>query len=143
MIDTEVAAGYFRRISNASGDTWIAYVAVKMKYGGDLKYLAQLISHAPPGRYLNANTIKKSLDPRWSFQVQGIVAYTLLREVRAYLHNDKSIVEADCVLGHGPIVNASEPHPFVQCRATRIKRGVWFWPQIDEEFNPGISTADK
>jgi len=138
MIDTEVAAGYFRRVSYVSGDTWVAYVAVKMKYGGDLKYLAQLISHLPPSRHLNANTIKGTLDLRWSLQVQGIVAYALLGEVRAYLHNEKSIVEVDCILKHGPTVNASEPHPFIRCGAIWVRRGVWFWPQIDEEFNQGV-----
>lgn len=143
MIDTEVAAGYFRRKSNVSGDTWVAYVAVKMKYGGDLKYLAHLISHIPPSRSLNANTITNSLDLRWSLQVEGIVAYTLLREVRAYLHNEKSIIEVDCILGHGPIVKASDPHPFVQCGAKWIRRGVWLWPQIDEGAGPDASTADK
>jgi hypothetical protein len=143
MIDTEVAVGYFRRISRISNGTWVAYVAVKMKYGGDLKYFAQLISHIPPGRHLNANTIKHSLDLRWSLQVQGIVAYALLREVRTHLHNEKSIIEVDCILTHGPVVNGNEPHPFVQCGATWIRRGVWVWPQIDEESTPGNSTADK
>ena len=135
MIDTEVAAGYFLRVSNVSGDTWVSYVAVKMKYGGDLKYLARLISHASPSRHLNANTIKGTLDLRWSLQVQEIVAYALLGEVRPYLHNEKSIVEVDCILEHGPIVNASEPHPFLRCGATWVRRGVWYWPQIDDENN--------
>jgi len=143
MIDTEVAVGYFRRVSNVSGDTWVAYVAVKMKYGGDLKHLAQLISHLPPSRHLNANTIKGTLDLRWSLQVQGIVAYALLRGVRDYLHNEKSIVEVNCILRYGPTVNASEPHPFLRCGAKWVRRGVWFWPQIDEKFNQGSSTADK
>ena len=143
MIDTEVAAGYFRRMSNVSGGTWVAYVAVKMKYGGDIKYFAQLVSHVPPSRHLNANTIKNSLDFRWSLQVEGIVAYTLLREVRAYLHNEKSIIEVDCILRHGPIVEASESHPFIQCGAKWIRRGVWFWPQIDDRISPDTSTADK
>jgi hypothetical protein len=131
MIDTEVASGYFLRKSNVSGGTWVAYLAVKMKYGGDLSYFASLVSHIPPSRHLNANTIKKSLDLRWSLQIQGIVAYALFREVRPYLHNEKSIVEVDCILKHGPVVAASNPHPFVSCRASRIRRGVWHWPQID------------
>ena len=40
MLDTEVAAGCFLRKSNVTGSTWSAYVAVKMKYGGDLFYFA-------------------------------------------------------------------------------------------------------
>ena len=50
MIDTEVAAGYYIRKTNASGATWVAYVAVKMKYPGDLIYMAELVSHLPPSR---------------------------------------------------------------------------------------------
>ena len=144
MVDTEVAAGYFLRMSNVSGDTWTAYVAVKMKYGGDLKYFAQLIAHIPPGRHWYANTIKKLPDLRWSLQFQGVVAYALLREVRAYLHNEKSIIEVDCILKHGPIVDGAESHPFIQCGASRIRRGVWFWPQIDDpDANQTTSTVNK
>ena len=40
MLDTEVVAGYFLRKSNVAGNTRSAYVAVKMKYGGDLFYFA-------------------------------------------------------------------------------------------------------
>lgn len=48
MIDTEVAEGYFFRRSTLYGDSWVSYVGVKMKYGGDLKHMAKLISHMPP-----------------------------------------------------------------------------------------------
>ena len=137
MIDTEVATGYFLRKNRASRDVWVAYVGVKMKYGGDLRYLAQLISHIPPGRHLYANTIKGVPDLRWSLQVQGIVAVTLLRKVRPYLHNEKSIVEVDCILDHGPIVPASSPHPFLDCGAMRVRRGVWRWPIIDDMNEQG------
>lgn len=64
MIDTEVAAGYFLRRSNVTGNTWSAYVAVKMKYGGDLFHFAKLIGRLPPSRGWYANTIKQSLDRR-------------------------------------------------------------------------------
>jgi hypothetical protein len=135
LIDTEVAVGYFIRKSNVSGATWVAYIAVKMKYCGDIAFFAKLISRRPPSRGLYANTLKHSLDPRWSLNVQGIIAYTVLREVRAYLHNEKSILEVDCILAHGPIENGERPHPFVQCGAKHVRRGVWFWPQIDNEPN--------
>ena len=135
MIDTEVAAGYFTRKSNVTGNTWSAYVAVKMKYGGDLFYFAKLIARLPPSRGWYANTIKKSLDRRWSLNIQGIVAYALLREVRLFLHNEKAITEVNCILGHGPIVDGNLPHPFVQCGAIHLRRGVWYWPQIDDENN--------
>ena len=144
MVDTEVATGYFLRESNVSGGTWVAYVAVKMKYGGDLKHFAVLISHIPPGRHWYANTIKESLDLRWSLQVQGVVAYALLREVRPYLYNEKSVVEVDCILKHGPVVQASHPHPFISCGASRVRRGVWYWPQIDDQIGDDLSsTAPK
>lgn len=136
LVDTEVAVGYFIRRGNVSGATWVAYIAVKMKYGGDLAYFARLISRSPPSKGLYANTIKQSLDIRWSPNVQGIVAYAVLREVRPYLHNEKSITEVDCILSHGPIVSAELPHPFVQCGARHIRRGVWYWPQIDDD-KPG------
>jgi len=133
LVDTEVAVGYFLRNTNATGKTWVAYIAVKMKYGGDLVYLAELISRLPPSRGWYANTIKHSLDRRWSLNIQGVVAYTLVREIRPYLHNEKSIIEVDCVLTHGPVTNGEGPHPFVQCGGRHIRRGVWYWPQIDEE----------
>lgn len=136
LVDTEVAVGYFIRRANVSGATWVAYLAVKMKYGGDLAYFARLVSHAPPSRGLYANTIKQALDRRWSFMVQGIVAYSILREVRPYLHNEKSIVEVDCILKHGPRVRGDVDHPFVQCGARWVRRGVWYWPQIDDENEP-------
>lgn len=132
MVDTEIAAGYYLRKSNVAGNTWVAYVAVKMKYPGDLAYMAKLVSHHPPSKGWNANTIKKTLDIRWSLNLQGIVAYALLREVRPYLHNEKSIIEVDCILAHGPTVSAGLPHPFVSCGAIHVRRGVWFWPQIDD-----------
>ena len=135
MIDTEVAVGYTLRKTYASGTAWVSYLAVKMKYSGDLVYLAKLTSRLPPSRGWYANTIKQSLDRRWSLNVQGVVAYTLLREVRPYLHNQKAIIEVSCILEHGPIVNGDLRHPFVQCGAKHVKRGVWYWPQIDDVNN--------
>jgi hypothetical protein len=135
MIDTEIAAGYFLRKSNINGNTWSAYVAVKMKYAGDLVYFAKLIARLPPSRGWYANTIKQSLDRRWSLNIQGIVAYALLSKARPYLHNEKAITEVDCILRHGPIVDGRLPHPFAQCGAIHVRRGVWYWPQIDDENN--------
>ena len=136
LVDTEIAAGYYLKLHKSARPAWIAYVAVKMKYGGDVALFAELIGSLPPSRTLNMNSISHTLDLRWSKQIQGIVAYTLLRQVRPYLHNEKSIVEVDCILQHGPAVPASNPHPFISCGATRVRRGVWFWPQIDEENDP-------
>ena len=48
MIDTEVAAGCFLRKTNTWGSTWVAYIAVKMKYPGDLGRLATLVSPSKP-----------------------------------------------------------------------------------------------
>jgi len=137
LVDTEVAVGYFLRDTNVSGKTWVAYIAVKMKYGGDLSYLSKLISRLPPSRGWYANTIKKSLDRRWSLNIQGIVAYNLLREIRPYLHNEKSIIEVECILRHGPVTSGDEPHPFVRCGAKHIRRGVWYWPQVDDANDSG------
>lgn len=143
MVDTEVAIGYFLRKSYVSGGTWVAYAGVKMKYGGDLKYFSTLISHIPPSRHWYSNTIKKSRDLRWSLQVQGIVAFALLRAVKKYMHNEKSLVEADCVLRHGPVVEARLPHPFLNCGACRLRRGVWRWPHDEEDGVDMSSTVDK
>ena len=143
LVDTEVAVGYFIRKSNVSGRTWVAYIGVKMKYAGDLAYFAKLISRLPPSRGLYANTIKHSLDLRWSINVQGIVAYAILREVKPYLHNEKSIIEVDCILKHGPIVDGKQLHPFVQCGARWVRRGVWYWPQIDDKQVDKMSIAIK
>ena len=139
LVDTEVAVGYYIRRTNVSGETWVAYLAVKMKYPGDLAKFAKLVSHLPPSRGLYANTIKKSLDPRWSLSLHGIVAYTLLREVRTYLYNEKSILEVECILKHGPIASAVRPHPFIACGATWVRRGVWYWPQIDDKNNSEVN----
>ena len=132
IVDTEAAVGYFLKLTRNQGrPAWIAYLAVKMKHKGLLARFAQLIGHQPPSRSLNKNTITHSLDLRWSVQVQGVVAYTLLREVRPYLLNEKSILEVDCILSHGPILSSLSPHPFTDCGGLRIRRGVWLWPQID------------
>jgi hypothetical protein len=143
MVDTEVAAGYFLRNSNVSGSNWTAYVAVKMKYSGDLAHLASIIGRGPPSRGWYANTIKGSLDRRWSLNTQGVVAFALLRAVRPYLYNEKSMIEVDCIMKHGPIVDGKKSHPFITCGAKHIRRGVWYWPQIDDENDGKISTADK
>jgi hypothetical protein len=143
LVDTEVAVGYFLKLRHGKR-AWTAYLAVKMKYRGDLAYLAELIAHRPPSRSLNSNTITHTLDLRWSVMAQGVVAYTLLRDIRPYLRNEKSIVEVDCILHHGPIVPLDVPHPFVECGARRVRRGVWHWPQIDDEPAPdGLSVAPK
>ena len=49
------------------------------------------------------------------------------------MHNEKSALEVDCMLKHGPTVNGNRVHQFMECRAIRVRRGVWFWPQIDEK----------
>ena len=135
LVDTEAASGYFLKRVEGVRPVWIAYVAIKMKYRGDLARLAELVSHGPPSRSLNKNTITKTLDLRWSVQIQGVVAYTLLREVRPYLFNEKTNIETDCILEHGPVVPSTLPHPFEQCGASRVRRGVWYWPQIDGSDN--------
>ncbi len=131
LVDTEVAVGYFLVAREGSRKRWTAYLAVKMKHRGDVAYLARLVDARPPSRSLNANTIMHRLDLRWSKQFQGLVAYALLKATRAFLHNEKSIVEVDCILKHGPSVPAGRPHPFVQCGAVRVRRGVWRWPRIE------------
>lgn len=135
MIDTEVAAGYFLVANKLSIKRWTAYVSVKMKYRGDIAHLAELVDSLPPGRSLNANTITHTQDLRWSKQFQGIVAFALLKAVRPYLHNEKSIIEVDCILKHGPRVSPDLPHPFETCGAIHVRRGVWHWPQIDDEID--------
>ena len=144
LVDTEVAVGYFLVREKQSKRRWTAYVAVKMKYGGDVAYFASLIGSRSPSRTYNTNTLTGSKDLRWSKQVEGLVAYALLREVRPFLHNEKSIIEVDCILKHGPGVSAERPHPFTDCGAAWVRRGVWYWPQIDEErTQQSMPTADK
>jgi hypothetical protein len=133
LVDTEMAAGYFMVASRGHRKRWTAYVSVKMKYDGDVAYLSKLVGLSPPGRYLSTNTIMQTLDLRWSKQIQGVVAYALLKEVRPYLHNQKSIIEVECILKHGPRVSPNRPHPFIDCGARKVRRGVWHWPQIDDE----------
>ena len=144
LVDTEVAVGYFLVANKHSKKRWTAYLAVKMKYRGDVAYLSSLIGDGPPSQSLNANTITHSKDLRWSKQVQGLVAYALLKEVKRYLHNEKSIIEVECIMKYGPRVSPERPHPFVDFGATRLRRGVWYWPQIDDGTPlEELSTAPK
>jgi hypothetical protein len=143
LVDTEAAVGYFLKQIGQQRPVWIAYLSVKMKYRGDLAYLSLLTSSLPPSRSLNMNTITHQQDLRWSKQFQGVVAYTLIREVRQFLHNEKSVVEVNCILRHGPIVLASEPHPFVSCGGRRVRRGVWYWPSIDDEEASGQTVRSE
>jgi hypothetical protein len=142
MVDTEAAVGYFLKKIGHQRPVWIAYLSVKMKYRGDLAYLSSLTCSNPPSRSLNMNSITHQKDLRWSKQFQGVVAYTLIRDVRPFLHNEKSVVEVDCILNHGPIVLASEPHPFVSCGGRRVRRGVWYWPLIDDVDNGQIMHSE-
>ena len=136
LVDTEAAVGYFLKLAkHRKRPAWIAYLAVKMKHRGDVGHLAELVSHRGPSRSLNKNTITQTLDLRWSVQIQGVVAYTLLRDVRSFLFNEKSIIEVDCIMKNGPLVAGDQPHPFVSFGAMRVRRGVWFWPQIDGANN--------
>ena len=145
LVDTESATGCIPKLHRCSQRrVWIAYFAAKMKYRGDLAHLTELMGTMPPSKTLNMNTITKQRDYRWSKQFQGVVAYTLLREVRPSLYNEKSMVETDCILKHGPTVTTEMEHPFIACGARWVRRGVWFRPQIDGENNgTPNSRADK
>jgi hypothetical protein len=145
LVDTEAAVGHFLKLAVGGRiPAWIAFLAVKMKHRGDLVHLAELVSHQSPSRSLYKNTITQTLDLRWSVQIQGFVAYTLLREVRPFLFNDKSIIEVDCILKYGPLVAGDQPHPFALYGATRVRLGVWRWPQIDgDDTHKQSSIADK
>jgi hypothetical protein len=145
LIDTEAAVGYYLKLArDGQRPAWIAYMAAKMKYRGLLARFSELVGHQPPSRSLNKNTITQSLDLRWSVQVQGVVAYTLLRETKSFVLNEKSAVEVRCILSHGPVVSALRPHPFIDCGGIRVRRGVWLWPQIDGENNGRpLPTVDK
>jgi len=144
LVDTEVAVGYFLVANKHSKKRWTAYLAVKMKYRGDVAYLSSLNGGGPPSRSLNANTITRSKDLRCSKQAQGLVAYALLKEVKPHLHYEKSIIKVECIMKYGPRVSPERPHPFVDFGATRLRCGVWFWPQIDDETQlDELSTAPK
>ena len=61
LVDTEAAIGYFLRPAKpAKRPAWIAYMAVKMKYRGDLARLAGLIGHQPPSESLNKNALTQT-----------------------------------------------------------------------------------
>jgi hypothetical protein len=129
LTDTEAAIGYFR--ARVGTPDWTCYLAVKMKNRGVVSHLSSLIGLAEPSKSRTWNTLKHSHDLRWSKQVMGIVAYSLLREIRPLLYNEKTILEANCILSKGPIVRGG-PHPFELWGARRVRRGVWYWPQLEE-----------
>ncbi len=129
LTDTESAIGYFKGSSDRGDTFWTCYHSVKMKSRGVVAYFAHLVGENEPSLNRSWNSLTNSDDSRWSKQTVGLVAFSLLIRIRPLLHNEKSTAEADCILKHGPIVRGGA-HPFVLCGATRLRRGVWRWPDL-------------
>jgi len=132
LIDTEAARGYFLNTHNRDGDAiWTAYVSVKMKFRGLVCHLSELAGLVPPTTPTTSfNTLTKSKDQRWSKQLTGIVAWAMVLVSAPFLYNEKSIVEARCILKHGPSVRPATRHPFAVCGGVWVRRGVWNWRSV-------------
>lgn len=142
LLDTEAAIGYY--LPRKGVASWSCYVSVKMKYRGTIARFSDLVAQQGPSLSRGWNAITRSYDDRWTKQVMGIVAFKLIKEVRNFLSNEKTIIEADCILSHGPLVRDGH-HPFERMGALRIRRGVWFWPTLGhrDESEKRVSIAIK
>jgi len=56
----------------------------------------------------------------------------VVRTVASFLHNEKTKIEAESIVKHGPYVAAERPHPFEDDGGVRVKRGVWIWPNLEK-----------
>ena len=129
LTDTESAIGYYGAADTTGTRFWTCYHSVKMKNRGLVAYFTHLIGDRDPSFTSSWNTLKNSRDFRWSKQTVGIVAFRLLLKIQPFLHNEKTIAEANCIISHGPRVTGGQ-HPFVRCGAIPVRRGVWKWPNI-------------
>ena len=136
LLDTEAAIGYYRRkeFYRRKGfvvGRWRAYISVKMTYKGDIARLATLLGLKVPERTtMHYNTLKATRELAWSLHTSGLRPYVAIRTVAPFLYNEKTKIEAECIIKHGPILPGEQPHPFESEVAVRIKRGVWIWPNI-------------
>jgi hypothetical protein len=124
LTDTESAIGYFRNGGTEENQFWTCYRSVKMKQRGLVVRFAKLVGANEPSLTRNWNTLTESYDFRWSKQIQGLVAFSLLLQIRPFLYNEKSTVEADCIIHFGPTVRGG-PHPFVWFGGATPRRCVW------------------
>ena len=128
LTETESAIGYLGDRGPGGIQSWTCYHSVKMKTKGLVAYFAHLVGENGPSCTSSWNTLTRSTDLRWCKQTVGVVAYDLVLRVRPFLHSEKTIAEADCIISHGPRVSGGE-HPFVGCGAVHVRRGVWEWPK--------------
>ena len=138
MLDTETAIGYYRRkqFYKRFGfviGKWTAYIAVKMTYKGDIALMANLLGLKEPEKTRAFyNTLKGTRDVAWSIQTSGIVAYFAIKTVAPFVYNEKTSIEAQSIIRHGPYVSAEQRHPFEVDGGVRLRRGVWTWPSLDK-----------
>lgn len=138
MLDTEVAIGYFRkkefyvRTGFVIG-RWKAYVSVKMTYKGDIARLATFLGLQVPSKTkLHYNTLKATKEGVWCLQTTGIIPYVAIKTVAPFLYNEKTKIEAESIIKHGPFVPGEFRHPFEDDGGVRVKRGVWIWPGLEK-----------
>jgi hypothetical protein len=56
----------------------------------------------------------------------------VIRTVALFLYNEKTKVEAESIIKHGPHVAGELRHPFEEVGGVKVKRGVWIRPGLDK-----------
>jgi hypothetical protein len=123
---------FYKRLGYVIG-RWRSYISIKMTYKGDIFHLANLLGFKEPSKTrLHYNTLKATKESVWCLQTRGLIPYVVVRTVAPFLHNEKTKVEAESIIKHGPYVSAERRHPFEDDGGVRVKRGVWIWPGLDK-----------
>jgi len=138
VLDTEAAIGYFRRkeFYVRTGfviGKWRAYISVKMTYKGDIARPATFLGLQIPSKTkLHYNTLKATKESVWCLQTSGIIPYVPIKTVAPFLYNEKTKIEAESIIKHGPLIPGECRHPFEDDGGVRVKRGVWIWPNLEK-----------
>jgi hypothetical protein len=138
MLDTEAAIGHLRKkeFYKRNGfviGKWRAYVSVKMTHKGDIIHLANLLGLQEPSKTeLHYNTLKATKESAWCLQTSGITPCVAIRAVAPFLYNEKTKIEAQSIIRHGPLLFGERRHPLEDDGGVRAKRGVWIWPSLEK-----------
>ncbi len=138
LLDTEAAIGYFRKkeFYRRNGfviGKWRAYISIKMTYKGDIIHLANLLGVQEPSKTkLHYNTLRATKESAWCLQTSGITPYVAIKTVAPFLYNEKTKIEAESIIKHGPLLPGERRHPFEDNGGVRVKRGVWVWPSLEK-----------
>jgi hypothetical protein len=138
LLDTEAAIGYLRKKEFYARNgfvigKWRAYISIKMTYKGDIIHLANLLGLQEPNRTkLHYNTLKATKESAWCLQTSGITPYVAIKTVAPFLYNEKTKIEAQSIIEHGPLLPGERRHPFEDNGGVRVKRGVWVWPNLEK-----------